>query len=59
VERPGKSLFQVADLAAAAGDELVHLTAAIPAHLHLEGVFVDEVRQEITVVIHGFPRSCV
>ncbi len=58
VQGPGKSLFQVADLAAAAGDELVHLTAAVPAHLHFEGVFVNKVRQEITVVIHGFPRSC-
>src|SRR6266567_2288871 len=53
----GKALLQVADLAAAAGDELVHLTAAVPAHLNFEGVLVSEVRQEITVIIHGFPRS--
>jgi hypothetical protein len=35
------------------------LPTAVPAHLHFEGVFVNEVRQEITVVIHGFPRSCL
>ena len=57
VEGPGQALLQVSDLAAAAGDELVHLTAAIAAHLNFEGVLVSEVRQEITVVIHGFPRS--
>ena len=57
VEGPGQALLQGSDLAAAAGDELIHLTAAVPAHLNFEGVLVNEVRQEITVVIHGFPRS--
>ncbi len=57
VKGPGEALLQVPDLTAAAGNELVHLTAAVSAHLHFEGVFVNEVRQEITVVIHGFPRS--
>ena len=55
VEGTGKALLQVADLAAAAGDELVHLTAAVAAHLNFEGVFVQSGRQEITVFIHGFP----
>jgi len=57
VEGPGQALLQVADLAAAAGDELVHLAAAVATHLDFESVLVNEVRQEITVVIHGFPRS--
>ena len=57
VKGAGQALLQIPDLAAAACDELVHLAAAVPAHLHFECIFVNKVRQEITIVIHGFPRS--
>jgi hypothetical protein len=52
----GQALLQVTDLAPAAGNKFVNLTAAVSTHLHFECVLVDQVRQEITVVIHGFPR---
>ena len=59
VKGTGQAVLQVPDLATAAGDELIHLPSAVPAHLHFERVFVREVRQDIAVVIHGFPRSVV
>jgi hypothetical protein len=58
VKGAGQPLLQVTDLAPAAGNKFINLTAAVSTHLHFECVFVNEVRQEITVVIHGFPRSC-
>jgi hypothetical protein len=58
VQGAGQALLQVADLAPAAGNKFINLAAAVSTHLHFECVFVNEVRQEITVVIHGFPKSC-
>jgi hypothetical protein len=55
VEGPGESLLELPDLAVPACYEVVNLTAAIAAHLHFE-LFMQQVRQEITVFIHGITR---
>ncbi len=51
VEGPGEALLQLADLVVTARYEVVNLAAAVAAHLHLE-LFVQQVRQEVTVFIH-------
>ena len=55
VEGPGEPLLQFPDLVVAARYEVVNLAAAVAAHLHLE-LFVQQVRQEVTVFIHGITR---
>jgi len=55
VEGPGETLLKFPDLAVAACYEVVHLPAAVAAHLHLE-LFVQQVRQEVTVFIHSITR---
>jgi hypothetical protein len=52
VKRSGETLLQFADLVVAARYEVVNLAAAVAAHLHLE-FFVQKVRQEIAIFIHG------
>jgi hypothetical protein len=55
IEGPGEALLQFADLVVAARYEIVNLAAAVAAHLHLE-LFVQQVRQKVTVFIHGITR---
>ena len=43
----------VADLAAGTGDELIHLPAAVPAHLDFEGAFTVQVGHQVCVISHG------
>ena len=57
VERAGQPLLEVACLAAGAGDEFVHLTAAVATHLYFERVFGVEVRYEVSVLSHGVTRE--
>ncbi|MGH3169248.1 MAG: hypothetical protein ACRDN0_25630 [Trebonia sp.] len=55
VQGPLEALFYIPDLVIASRDVLVDLPTAVAAHLHLE-LFVHEVRQEITIFIHGITR---
>jgi len=53
VHGPRQALFQVADLAAGAGDVFVHLPAAVAAHLDFEGVFLSQLWYQVCIVSHG------
>ena len=55
VEGPGEPLLKLPDLVVTARYEVINLAAAVAAHLHLE-LFVQQVRQEVTVFIHGITR---
>jgi len=55
VDGPGQALLQIADLAVASCYEVVNLAAAVTAHLHLK-FFMEQIRQEVTVFIHGITR---
>ena len=50
-------LFQIADLASGAGDEFVHLAAAVAAHLDFEGVFLSQVWHQVCIVSHRGTRE--
>src|SRR4029077_1935559 len=53
VERLREPLLQVAGLAAGTRDELIHLPAAVPAHLDFEGAFTVQVGHQVCVISHG------
>jgi hypothetical protein len=52
VQRAGQTLLQILYLVVGTRDVLVHLAAAVAAHLHLE-LFVLKIRQEVIVFVHG------
>ena len=53
IESSRELFFQVASLAAAAGNKFVDLPTAVAAHLNFERVFVEDIRQEFAVLSHG------
>jgi len=55
VQCPGQALLQIADLTVASCYKVVNLAAAVAAHLHLK-FFMEQIRQEVTVFIHGITR---
>ena len=52
VERVREPVLKVADLAAGTRDELVHLAAAVSAHLDFEGAFTVQVGHQVCVISH-------
>ena len=46
-------LLQVTALAAGTRDELIHLAAAVSAHLDFEGAFTVQVGHQVCVISHG------
>ena len=56
VERVREPLLEITGLAARSRHELIHLPAAVPAHLDLEGIFAVDVGHQVCVISHGGTR---